>query len=473
MTTKLNPNMPPLPAKAKIDPSLGDDACNWLNEYIAFSQKMSPRAYEDFHEAVGLFVLSTVAARRLAVHVGQKSILTNLYISLCALTSFFAKSTTANLARNVLEAAQLHYLLAPNDATPQAFISDLAGKLPPNYSKLPPMQQDFEEKRLTFSGQKGWHYSEFGMKIKALMKENGTMADFRGLFRVLDDGHDKYSYNTVSRGRETIEKPYVPLLADMTPEDIRPYAGQGNGLWRDGFWPRFVFITPPGEAQPNKERFPDQKLPIPKEITDPLIDWNRRLGKPKVSIKPIYDAKGQQTGEYEVDKDDLHTISLQLGSEVYGAFYNYHDSLMEIANDNRNNGNLDLIGNYARFAEKAMRVAILLASVSGLQQVSIKHWARAQAITERWRSGLHNLYDQVNEAPPNEEAKQQEKIIKAIEKLEAENKPTTASGIYRLLRSLSPTLIDEMCKRMVKAGMINSKLEKLSNGRTGMVYKIN
>ena len=56
----------------------------------------------------------------------------------------------------------------------------------------------------------------------------------------------------------------------------------------------------------------------------------------------------------------------------------------------------DLDGNYARFPEKALRIAALFSSLGGSPEIKINHWAKAQAITERWRSNLHSLYKQVN-----------------------------------------------------------------------------
>jgi hypothetical protein len=55
--------MPDLPDSAWIDPDLGQDACKWLDEYIDFSREWSPRAYDGFHIACGLWLLSTIAAR--------------------------------------------------------------------------------------------------------------------------------------------------------------------------------------------------------------------------------------------------------------------------------------------------------------------------------------------------------------------------------------------------------------------------
>ena len=78
--------VPILPESAQLDPELGDGVANWLDEYVALSRLWSPRAYDDFHIACALWMLSTVAARRVVCHFGG-SRYTNLYIALVARSS--------------------------------------------------------------------------------------------------------------------------------------------------------------------------------------------------------------------------------------------------------------------------------------------------------------------------------------------------------------------------------------------------
>ena len=61
--TDSNNEFIPLPKHIILPLSLGSDACPWLDEYIDFSRYWSPRSYDGYHEAIGLFVLSTVASK--------------------------------------------------------------------------------------------------------------------------------------------------------------------------------------------------------------------------------------------------------------------------------------------------------------------------------------------------------------------------------------------------------------------------
>ena len=62
------------------DPAIGVNACPWLNAYIEFSRKWAPRAYDGFHLVCALFVLATVAARRIRIAFGPKGTYTSLYL---------------------------------------------------------------------------------------------------------------------------------------------------------------------------------------------------------------------------------------------------------------------------------------------------------------------------------------------------------------------------------------------------------
>lgn len=123
-------DVPPLPPSARLPPELGTDASPWLDEYIAFSRTWSPRSHDGFHEGSGLWLLSTIAARRVLVPYGRARY-TNLYIVLAGRTTLHAKSSATEIARDTLHACHLDYLLAPDEATPQSLIRALAAVHPP------------------------------------------------------------------------------------------------------------------------------------------------------------------------------------------------------------------------------------------------------------------------------------------------------------------------------------------------------
>lgn len=452
--------MPTLPAAVEAQAEGHEEASPWLDAYVRFSRLWSPRAYDDFHESVGLWLLSTVAARRVMLNLGKPRY-TNLYIALAARTSIYAKSTTAELAQSVLDAAGLGFLLAPDDATPQAFVRGLNYALPADWDRLDEAKRQQILRKLAFAAQQGWYFDEFGQKVSSMMREGGHMADFRGLLRKFDDTPSLYEYVTIGRGRDIVQRPYLALLANLTPADLKPYAKRGAALWNDGFWARFAFLTPPSGHERKRGRFPRESRTVPPELYEPLQQWHRRLGVPTVEIDERTVDGGKST-HYELVPTAPPTHHCTLGKGVYDAFYTYNDALSDIID---NSAITDLDGNYTRLAEKALRVAMLLGSIENNNVIEMRHWARAQHIAETWRRNLHHLYQQVSEEQNTNPAVGIEQ--KVMDKI-AERGPMTKREIYQYVADLDSRTATDLLKRMVEMGMLGHRQE----GRTERYYLV-
>ena len=236
--------MPELPESARLPDSMGAGACRWLDEYERFSRLWSPRAWDDFHAAAGLWILSTIAARRVMLPFGGQRF-TNLYFGLTATTTIHGKTTTSKIAGDAIRAAGLDHLLIHGDSTPQAFVQALATNGADLKPDATPDTIEKTERRLLFAGQRGWMFEEFGGKVSAMMRDGSVMSEYRALMLRFDDCDQTYEYRTISRGTETIQNPYLALLANVTPAYLQPFAGRGAPLWADGFFARFVFLTSP------------------------------------------------------------------------------------------------------------------------------------------------------------------------------------------------------------------------------------
>jgi len=441
------PSMLPLPHYASLPPELAAQASPWLDRYVAFSRLWSPRAFEGFHEAAGLWLLSAIAARRVALNLGT-TVFTNLYIAWVALTSIFAKSTTADVAMHVLREAGLDFLLAPDDSTPQAFVHSLTEMLPDDWDDWSSDRQERFRRKAAFSAQRGWYYEEFGMKVSAMMRDGGIMADFRGILRKFDDTPERYEYTTIGRGSDVVIKPYVALLANMTPADLRPYAKRGAALWNDGFWARFAFISPAEGERRGRGRFPDGERIVPDDVSGPLMRWHRRLGVPTVEVVNIAQ-KDEKSPRWILQADPLPVNYCRLGEGVRGMYDRYSDALLDMIEDE---GVDDLSGNYARFPAKALRVSMLLASLENDGLIEARHWARGQAIAERWRRYLHNLYDRLNN-PKTEEERAEEQVIAFIR----DRKRVTIRQIHRGIRRLNPESARILVQGLEAAGVIKAE----------------
>ena len=407
-------SLPALPSACQVSEKEGESACNWLDDYIAHSKLWSPRGFEWFHESCGLWILSTVAARRVLVHMG-KTRFTPLYIALTARTSSFSKSTTAGIAMSTLQRAGLDHLLMPDNSTPQKFLMEMRSALPEDYAELDDFGKARALNKIAFAGQRGWYFEEFGQGIAAMMRRDGPMTDFRGLLRRFDDTPDRYESGTIGRGNDVVERPYLALLVSMTPADLAPFAQRGSSLWGDGFLARFALITPPLGAR-RRGRFPKGERTIPANLFMPLQEWNKRLGIPEVELleEKATGKDGKNINSLRGKVKPLAPVVLELSDEVFEAFYAYDDGLNEICNKLTIQ---DLDGNYSRFSEKALRIAAIFASLNNSPKVEISHWARAQAISERWRAGVHFLHQQINSPLPSQTLETEERILRVLRRM--------------------------------------------------------
>jgi hypothetical protein len=146
---------PALPDYARTNEEPAAEASLFLDDYIALSTTWAPRAYSGFHEAVALFLLATIAARRIKLVFGPRGVYTGLYIALAARTTLYTKSTTVDIGLGLLDAAGLSWLLADDDSTPQAFLRSLSLYVPSNYADMPPEEQEHTRRQLAFTAQRG------------------------------------------------------------------------------------------------------------------------------------------------------------------------------------------------------------------------------------------------------------------------------------------------------------------------------
>jgi len=418
---QLNEEVPQLPPEAKVSEELGLDACPWLDTYVDFSRIWSPESYDGYHEACGLFILSTVAAGRVAFDLsGQRK--TNLNLLLIGRTSIHAKSTASTIAKDLLVEADLGWLLAPDETTPQKLIADMStNELPANFNELHDREREIAIFKGLTVGQRGWIVDEFGDSIAAMHQPNGIMAGLRGLIRTLDGAPETYEYKTITRGQNLIRNPYLPILGNLTIADLVPFAQQGASIFTDGFLARFATPTPPSGFL-GFGRFPNRQRIFPASLISPIQEWNRLLGFPQSEIANL---KKDPVLNFE----PMSPIRLVIAVDVYEAFYKYHNALRIFILQNTNH---DLDGNYARFPEKAMRIAALFASFESSETIELRHWAKAQAITERWRVDLHHLYQQLVENSGSQSAR-------FIKNLPIEDQIIRAIGIKKManLREIS------------------------------------
>lgn len=449
----LTPTMPPLPDSARLPEGLSKGACLWLDEYVALSKKWSPSGYEGFHEAVGLWILSTIAARRIAMANEEY---TPIYAGLVARSGLYAKSTTAMVGVRLLKQAGLGYLLMGEDHTPQSFIKAMTGVVPDNYGRADNTTKTAMQNSLAFSAQRSWYKDEFGGFVGGMRKKSGHMHGFMDMLRSLDGCPDEYSINTIGRGQDKVIAPYIAILACMTPSDLREAGKQGAEEWGNGFWARVAFVGPDGSCRVNKGRIPNEKFVAPSEMVMKLHHWHQRLGFPEICVQDDPD----RPGKFLVERGSFPENICEYDEGVQEAFQAYHDALVDIV---ESTSNTDLDGNYARFAVKALRIAMLVASLENEDLIEMRHWALGQEIAERWRGNLHSIFGEINEPPPSFDEGVEERIVSFIERwVEKHGMPPT----LREIRNYNRGIPSEKLTRMVASMVATGELREMAGDRT-------
>src|SRR5579885_3382020 len=99
--------------------------------------------------------------------------------------------------------------------------------------------------------------------------------------------------------------------------------------------------------------------------------------------------KGEKiTAGFSVSLGALPATACTLSLAARQAWVNYDHALRQMC---LKLGHEDFNGSYVRLAETAMRLAVLLASLSNNNHIELRHWAKAQELTEILRANLHEL----------------------------------------------------------------------------------
>jgi len=277
------------------------------------------------------------------------------------------------------------------------------------------------------------------------------MAEFHGLLRRMDDGEDEHEGVTIARGAEKLTRPYLAMLCNATPHDLATFMRPGHNYWRDGFWPRFAFITPLATETPSRERQPPGLATLHKDLVRTMQEWHQRLGIPDATATEIQ-RKGKGTGKYRASISALPLHVLPLAPDVQDAYYAYNNALIDMIIARQIPPDLDSC--YGRFHTKALRIAMLLTSLAGETVITMPTWAYAQQVAEDWRAMLHHLVDTAAGAVPmTREEELEDKIEKALGRHAGLTARQVRQGIWGYASREVYSALDAMSKvgRVIKA----------------------
>lgn len=448
-TTKHAPEaeiFPSLPASARLDPELAHGAGWFVDLYCNHALAISPMTPVIFHESAALWLGAVGIARRLKIPMPFGDVFPNLYILWLALTTLYRKTTALDIGRDLARKVFGH-LIAPQDTTPEALLSDLSGAQPSNFFDMAGTDQELWKAERNFSAQRGLVYDEMsGLLAQAGKDYNAGLVE--AFLRFYDcDPH--FSRSTLQRGRVTVRNSYLSILGASTPAAMSMHM-TSERLWANGFWPRFALLTPDSD-RPDWQRA--TKSPEPTDLRQVLHDLHAKLPTPTWPEPPA-------------------ARDVILGDDVFAAWENYNRALSYdlLTSD------LDskLWGTYGRLPVQCLKVAMILSALDWTQSndaapvIELPHLARAISITESWRASAHRALTIVTSGDFD---RLQRRITQQLSHFEPDG--ATMRDLYRAMRDKSPDEIRGALAQLQDLGQVQEiDAKPAGRGRPTKRYRL-
>lgn len=429
---------PPLPDGVMPDWVLMNGAGKFIDLYTDYARKISPMTPDTFHQSAALVMAATVIARRIKINMPYDVIYPNLYIVWVAQTTLFRKTTAMNIAKRIL---YKHFweMLAPQDFTVEALLSDLAGMMPSNFEKMPQTEKDRWMQSRDFSAQKTCLLDEFSGLFASAGKDygGGLLESFLRFY----DCEPDYKRTTRGQGLVVIRNAYMNLLGATTPAAISTHTTNKN-VWGNGFWSRFILLTP--EGMPEYYIDPEEE-PEPAAIGQSLLNLHRRL----------------QRSKYPEPHPE---ISAGIDAEAFQLWDKYNKALSFNLLVENTSVNPILFGSYGRLPTHALKAALIMAAMEWPElqpapRVELKHMVRGIVMAEEWRESLHRVIEKVEASEYDAFA---QRIIKAIGKYLTRG--ASLRDIHQAMRDKSPVEIQNQLMQMAMEHTIEMKVVKPQKG---------
>jgi hypothetical protein len=414
--TQVNEKQFELPEQVKIPATFkleDHEAYRIAQMYVEHSKKVSKEGYEDFHPASFLFLLSSIAARRIYLHMANKKLYTNLRIVLCAGSTDYAKSTTASVAITMMrESLGLdHLLIRTKEVTPEKLISNMLGRKI-SVEEWDAMRQDetHDEKESyrrerAWSAQKSMYWDEYGHVLKNMSKEHSNTSGYIQFLLQIDDCSEPIGKDTQARKEEYVEKPYLPMLCSIVPRNLKSIAKTGSDFWGDGQSGRNNYACAPDNTYID-DCADLERIPAPPELVKILRQWHESLGFPEVDVR-VKERQNDDSKKGEPKIDEIMEVEFinplpeylcKVDRAAYEQYKAYRSALKVISHAEW--FPVDLRTNYGRLSTLHLRIAILFASVENRNgnpketTISLDHMYLAQYFVEIFRSGVLKFYQQ-------------------------------------------------------------------------------
>ncbi len=401
----------------------------WLKTYLDYAHAISPMTPDVFHESAGLWLASTVIARRLCLPMSFDNVYPNLFILWLAPTTLYNKTTGLNIARGIAQKS-FPFLLAPQNTTPESFLSDMSGREPTNFTDMSDQDKELWRKERDFCSQRGLVLDEIsGLMANANREYNAGLLE---AFLRFYDCDPLFIRSTRAQGRVVVHNSYLSLIGASTPAAMIDYL-KNEHLWSMGWWSRFAILL---AAEAKDFQWQESKITDePPEILQNLLDIHHRLPSTKWPNPPT-------------------ALNALFADGVYDIWSRYNKIVRYdmLVGDN----DLDeiLYGTYGRSQIQALKVAIILAALDWSSDnviITMQHLAQAISIAEKWRHGAH---DTVNTIRADDFSRIEKRIIRQC----SLHHPRGMSirELYLQMHDRSPKDIETAVDQLVRMNVLES-----------------
>ncbi len=386
----------------------GQTVGRWLGDYVTWAGRVANETPLIFLWGAGLFLAAVAIARRLYVHApwGQQ-IFPNLYVMLIAVSTYYRKSASLNLASGVIRVAMPHMLL-PQPGSPENFMNMLGGVLPSNIDTIPAIDRERLKDGNEFAAQRALVRDEISAVFKAMGRD--YMAGMKEIIMQLYDCPPYLDSNTNNRGLVVIRNAALSILGATTPAELSTAVNVND--WYNGNLARFGLLTP----EPDYKERPAQVESVPPgNLVTRLRTLHEKLPAPRTT--------------------ESQPEAWSLTAHVWDYCHAYEQALRQMtAPDSPLDDRLRAV--YGRLHVQALKVAIIFAALdwadsqdNGKPIVQPAHWYRAQQITEQWRASAHRLLQDLSEST---ESRLETRILRL---LKAHPGELTLRDIYKELHA--------------------------------------
>lgn len=467
---------PELPDYARLTPEQTAEARktgHWLDMFVAFAGEASPMTPAAFHIAAGVFLGGLAIARRLYldVSVNENAIYPNLYMLYLGPSTIQRKSTALRAVKGLLKAAGLQHFLLADQQTPEALAVDLTDRVPFTYDNWQSTVQERWLRERAFSAQRGWLLEE-AAKLLDSFNRDFTAGLLPMVLDLYDCPPEAMTRNTLSRGRELVEKPYMNIFGVTTYGDMAEHL-EKRRLWSNGFFARFALV---GSDDVGTWRF----WPEPQAYPADLVKGLRRvatqlLPTPTAYLNEVEIPNNNGDAPRKVREVELSTpltpskVRLERGGEAWLAWDRYAraTSFDMLTGDMVSD---DFKPSYGRFGTMLIKIAIILAAFDAEElpvTLEPRHIYRAQQIVELWRANLHEVFGKMRSLKDSEDYTSAVKIVLA----KAGRTWVARRDLLRALKTRWSEL-EPVIKDLLESGEIEEQEIKNERGPATCQYRL-